>query len=366
MVAALFNHIFWGRLQVLRPQLQKSFNWHFFPFIFEYMASQPFRPFRKVYRAIMLFTAALVTGTLGYMIIEHYTLLDAVYMTVITLSTVGYGEVHPLSEAGRVFTILLIVFDLFVFAYTIALISSYFLEGEFSEEYKLYNMKKSINDLSGHIIICGFGRNGREAARALRESGRDYVIIETAELKHESDLATFKYYLQDDATRDDVLVQAGIERASALITALPDDADNVFVVLTARELNPGIKIISRASHGSSVRKLKTAGANNVIMPDTLGGTHMAGMILNPDIKEFVDLLSTQNTGEFSIQEIECNKPLGLDALNAWLKTGATILGIKTATGEYKLNPAPGTQVSKGERLIAMGSKEQLEKLNGLV
>ena len=329
------------------------------------MPAKPFRPFRKIYYALALLTFALVTGTLGYMIIEHFTLLEAVYMTVITLSTVGYGEVRKLSDAGRIFTIILIIFDLMVFAYTIALISSYFLEGEFSEEFKLYNMKKSISHLSGHIIICGFGRNGREAARTLRENGKELVIIEMAELKHENELSSLEYYLRDDATRDETLKQAGIDKAYALISALPDDADNVFVVLTARELNPELKIISRASHGSSVRKLKTAGANNVIMPDTLGGTHMATMILNPDIKEFVDLLSTQSNNEFSIQEISCNKSSRLAELNLWQATGATVLGIKTATGDYKLNPAPDTQVNAGERLIAMGSSEQLRKLEAL-
>ena len=330
------------------------------------MANKPFRPFRKVYYAALLVIIALVVGTVGYMVIEHFTLLEAAYMTIITLSTVGYGEVHKLSDAGRIFTIVLIIFNLGVFAYAVALISSYFLEGEFSEEYKLYSMIKSIDALNGHIIICGFGRNGREAARTLHENGKDFVVIEMAELKHESELASLEYFLQDDATRDETLKQAGIERASALITALPEDADNVFVVLTARELNPGLKIISRASHGSSVKKLKTAGADNVIMPDTLGGTHMAAMILNPDIKEFVDLLSTQSSGEFTIQEIESGKTLQLETLNAWQKTGATILGIKTEHGEYILNPVPETQIKKGQRLIAMGSAKQLSMLNSLI
>ena len=139
----------------------------------------------------------------------------------------------------------------------------------------------------------------------------------------------------------------------------------MFVVLTARELNADLKIISRASHGSSVRKLKTAGANNVIMPDTLGGTHMATMVINPDIKEFMDLLSTQSPGEFTIQEIECSKALRLEDLNAWQKTGATILGIKNEKGEYILNPIPKTQISVGQRLIAMGSNEQLQRLKEL-
>ena len=329
------------------------------------MTTKAFRPFRKIYYAVILFAVAVLTGTIGYMVIEHFPPLEAVYMTIATLSTVGYLGPHPLSTLGKVFTILLIVFDLVVFAYVIALISSYFLEGEFSEEYKLYNMKNSIARLEGHIIICGFGRNGSEAARTLYEGGKDFVILEKATHKPEDRTFPITYYLQEDATRDETLKQAGIEKASALITTLPADADNVFVVLTARELNPNLKIISRASQDTSVRKLKIAGANSVIMPDKVGGEQMASMVLSPDIKEFVDLLSSQNSPEFSIQEIECQKPFKLDALNGWQKTGATILGIKTEKGEYLLNPLPETQINNGQRLIAMGSIEQLNKLNEL-
>jgi len=300
------------------------------------------------------------------MLIEHYTFLEAIYMTMLTLSTVGYGEVHKLSDTGRVFTILLIIFDLTVFGYTIALISTYFLDGEFMEEYKLFNMKKSISGLSGHVIICGFGRNGREAARTLHEKGKDFVVIEKITSKPEDEDLAIRYFLQGDATRDDILKQAGIDKACAIITTLPEDAANVFVVLTARELNPGLKIISRASQDTSVRKLKTAGADNVIMPDKLGGAHMATMVLSPDIKEFIDLLSSQNSTEFSIREIECHKIILLQELNGWQKTGATILGIKTKTGEYELNPLPGTQITLGQSLMAMGSSEQLERLQDLI
>ena len=330
------------------------------------MPAKPFRPFQKIYYAAALFSVAVLTGTLGYMVIEHYTLLEALYMTVITLSTVGYGEVHHLTDVGRIFTILLIVFDLVIFAYTIALISSYFLEGEFSEEYKLYNMKNSIAALTGHIIICGYGRNGREAARTLRESGRDFVVIERTAQNDDGDAPDTPYYLHNDATRDEALKQAGIEKASALITTLSEDADNVFVVLTARELNPKLRIISRASQQTSVKKLRTAGADNVIMPDKLGGAQMATLIMNPDITEFFDLLSGQSNEQFAIREIDCKRPLSLLALNAWQQTGATILGIKTDTGQFLLNPPPQTQITPGQRLIVMGDSLQIERLKKVI
>ena len=211
------------------------------------MATNSPAPFKKVLYAVILFVFALLVGTIGYMAVEHYSLLESLYMTVITLSTVGYGEVHKLSDAGRIFTILLIIFDLAVFAYTFALMSTYFLEGEFSLEYKTFKMKKSIADLDGHVIICGFGRNGREAARTLQENGKAFVVIEKMPFKRDGDSVEVPFLLQEDATQDEILKQAGIDKAGALVTTLPEDADNVFVVLTARELNPRLKIISRAS-----------------------------------------------------------------------------------------------------------------------
>jgi voltage-gated potassium channel len=329
------------------------------------MPTKKYQPFRKIYIAGVLFSIAILTGTSGYMLIEHYSLMDAVYMTIITVSTVGYGEVHTLSNAGRVFTIILIVFNLANFAYVIGMVSSYFLEGEFSEEYKLYKMKNSIAGLSGHIIICGFGRNGREAARTLFENGKEFVVIEKSGRPTEDSATPVHYYLQEDATRDETLKQAGIDKAEALLATLPEDADNLFVVLTARELNPQLKIISRASQDTSVRKLKTAGANNVIMPDKLGGAQMATMVLSPDVKEFVDLLSTQSSPEFAIREITCNRELKLNELNVWQKTGATVLGIKSKDGGFKLNPLPGAILTSGDSLIAMGSHEQLRLLGAL-
>lgn len=302
----------------------------------------------------------------GYMYFEDYTALEALYMTVITISTVGFTEVRPLDAPGRWFTIGLIVVNLAVFTYFLSQLSSYFLDGEFTKVYKLYKMKKSINELRGHVIICGFGRNGREAAKMFHNNHKEFVAIEKKATRRDDLPYPVDYYFEDDATRDETLLEAGIKNASALLTTLPDDADNVFVVLTARELNPKIKIISRASHDSSVRKLKTAGANNVIMPDKIGGAHMATLVLSPDVEEFVDLMATQNSDRFSIGEVESAKTISLDELNCWKNTGATILGIKAAEGEYALNPVSKTVVRPGNRVIVMGSKEQLQKVKEML
>ncbi len=326
----------------------------------------PFRTFIKIYISIFAFVLILLSGVVGYMIIEGYNLLDSLYMTVVTLSTVGYREVQPLSEPGKVFTIFLIVVNLSTFTYFITQLSAYFLDGEFAATYKLYTMKNSIAELDGHILICGFGRNGQEAAKILHNSQTDFVVIESDQTKRDNVPFEVNFFLADDATRDETLMEAGIMKAKALLTTLPEDADNLYVVLTARELNPKLKIISRASNDSSVRKLKTAGASNVIMPDKIGGAHMATLVLNPDIKEFVDLMATQGNEHFTISEIESAKSVSLEDLNCWKVTGATILGVKTPEGGYFLNPSVKTELSKGHRLIVMGSREQLNKLQKLV
>jgi voltage-gated potassium channel len=324
------------------------------------------RPFYKIYFSLFIFSLILLSGTIGYMAIEGFTFMEALYMTVITLSTVGYSETRPLSNSGRAFTIFLIIINIGTFTYFISLLSSYFLDGEFLKAYKLYKMKNSINELSGHIIICGFGRNGQEAARIFHNNGKDFVAVERKITRKDNLPFDVKFCLEDDATRDETLIEAGIHRASALITTLPDDADNLFVVLTARELNPKIKIISRASNDSSVKKLKTAGANNVIMPDKIGGTHMATLVISPDVEEFVDLMATQNSVQFSIAEIESSKTISLEELNCWKNTGATLLGIKASPSEYSLNPLVNTIVKPGNRLIVMGSQEQLSKVKNIL
>ena len=327
---------------------------------------QPLRPFYRIYVSLIMFGLVLLSGTWGYMYFEHYTPLEALYMTVITIATVGFGEVKPLDDAGRWFTIVLILVNLGVFTYFLSQLSSYFLDGEFSKVYKLYKMKNAINELKGHVIICGFGRNGQEAAKMFHNNRKDFVAIEKKTTRKDDLPFEVKYYFEDDATRDETLLEAGIMNASALLSTLPDDADNLFVVLTARELNPKIKIISRASHDSSVRKLKTAGANNVIMPDKIGGAHMATLILSPDVEEFIDLMATQNSDHFNIAEIESKKTISLEELNCWKNTGATILGMKTSHDEYALNPVANTVVRPGNRVIVMGSKDQLDKVKQIL
>ena len=223
-------------------------------------------------------------------------------------------------------------------------------------------MERSINALRGHVILCGYGRNGKAAAAILEQHNKLFVVIE----KHYAEKGHTQYYLNHDATTEEALIQAGIHNASALITTLPQDAENLYIVLTARELNPALKIISRASDDNAVKKMKTAGADNVIMPDKIGGAHMATLITNPDVKEFMDALFTQGLDGTIIQELGVSKSIALSELDPWRNTGATLLGIKNASGKYTTNPTPTESVKAGDKIMVMGTKEQIAALSRLL
>jgi voltage-gated potassium channel len=298
------------------------------------------------------------------MLIEHYTLLEAVYMTVITVASIGYNEVKPLSDAGRVFTIILIILNLGILTLFITMITRFFVDGDFKRQYKLYKMHNTIQHLHNHVIICGYGRNGREAAHVLNSNKIPFVVVEEKEVEDESEFALM-HYMKGNATSDDTLIEAGLEKAMALIITLPNDADNLLVVLTAKQYNPTIKIISRASRDSSVAKLKVAGATNVIMPDKIGGAHMATMVMNPDAMDLLSLISVRNNDSFRLQELAVSRQNSLGEANIWKNTGCTVLGIKKQK-EYFLNPSAEQVIEKGDRLIVMGSDHQIEKVKNLI
>jgi voltage-gated potassium channel len=326
-----------------------------------------FHYFRKLYIAAGLIFLILSSGTVGYMIIEGYSLLDAIYMTIITAASVGFREVQPLSDAGKVFTSLLIISSVITLAYSISVITTYIIEGEFQQYFKHQKVKNEINKLQNHVIVCGYGRNGKQACEQLKSGKKNFLVIENdsdlvEKMREEENLLI----IEGDATQDEILVEAVIAKAEALITTLPDDADNVFVVLTAREMNPKLKIISRASDDASENKLKRAGANNVIMPDKIGGTHMAALVTKPDVLEFLDYI----TGRINIrlEEIfysnlsERLKNKSIRELEIRDKTGANIIGFKKGNGEYIINPSPDTTMQEDSKLFVLGTQEQITKL----
>lgn len=330
-----------------------------------------FRYFKKLYVAGGLILAVLIIGILGYLLIEHYSMIDSFFMTIITVATVGYGEVKPLSDAGKIFTSFLIIFSIGTFAYSVSVVTKYVIEGEFQTYFRHYQVNKEILKLQDHIIVCGYGRNGRQACDQLRSQNELFVAIESnpENIAHMRDDGNI-LFVEGNATEDEVLVQAGIKRAKALITALPDDASNVFVVLTAREMNPKLKIISRASEDASENKLKRAGADNVIMPDKIGGTHMAALVVKPDVLEFIDHI----TGRINIKLEEINysslpermRDKSIRELEIRNKTGANIIGFKTAEGEYVINPPPDTIMQPDAKLFVLGTSEQVSKFKEIL
>ncbi|MBL4593676.1 MAG: potassium channel protein [Flavobacteriales bacterium] len=326
-----------------------------------------FKYFKKVYIALLLLITILFVGITGFIIIEGYTLGEAFYMTVITISTVGFNEVRPLSDFGRIFTAFLIIFSFSTFVFAVTSISNYILNGEYKVYFRDLRINKKMSKVSGHTIICGYGRNGSQAASELKSHRRKYVVIEqnkelTDELREEHDIP----FIEGDATLDKYLEKAGIATATSLITTLPKDADNLFVVLTAREMNPNLLIISRASKDNTDKKLRRAGANNVIMPDKIGGAHMASLVIKPDVVEFMDYVMGQGTSSVNLEEItfenlpEDLKNKSIKELGIRDKSGANIVGFRTPQGEYIINPSPDTVITPQAKIFVLGTLEQID------
>lgn len=332
-----------------------------------------FRHFSQLFVSLGLIILIICIGIVGFILIENYNFFDAFYMTIITVATVGFQEVRPLSEAGRGFTIFLIITSFGTFAYAVSSISKYVIDGELNQYFKNYKVSAAIDKLENHVIICGFGRNGKQAAHVLKKHNTRFVVVE--QKKDVVSVINHKYsdlILEGDSTQDEVLLKAGILRAKALITTLPIDADNLFIVLSARTLNPKLTIISRASEDNSDKKLKLAGADNVIMPDKIGGAHMASLVMKPDVMEFVDFITGQGGDNIRLEEITFanlsqefqNKTIReLEIRN---RSGANIIGFKTGNGDYVINPSADTKIIPDAKLFVLGTSEQIAKLKELL
>ena len=325
----------------------------------------------RIYKTLSLVFIILLLGVAGYMFLSNYTFVDALYMTVITITTVGFGEVKPFTPEEKIFTVFLILTSITVFGYAVSIFSEYLVSGRLFEQFKHRKVEKQIKSLKGHTIVCGFGRNGKQAILKLNNYNKKLVVVEKdkemiSELDDENVLN-----IQGDATLDETLLRAGIKTAANLITALPSDADNLFVVLTANQLNNKCKIISRASNESSYGKLKIAGASNVIMPDKLGGDHMASLVVTPDVIEFVDRLTIEGEATANLEEIAVDdlpkKYINKTILDLDLRreTGCTVIGIRNPDRDYIINPEAETKLIKGSSLIVLGRPEQIVKLREL-
>jgi voltage-gated potassium channel len=321
---------------------------------------------------LILLAIIIFGGTLGFIWLENYSLVDAFYMTVITISTVGFGEVQELSENGKLFTAGLIITSFGTFAYAITSITTYLVGGEYKQFVKNQKFMKDLSKLKNHVIVCGFGRVGKQVASDLATTNTPFVVIEqNLEVIAEFEEIPGYLFFKGNATIDENLFKVNLKEAKAVICALPKDTDNLYVVLSARERSSKVTIVSRAVMMNSISKLKFAGANNVILPDTIGGSHMASLITNPDVMEFLDMVRVQgrtgsniNSVAFSeLPENLQNKTIG--ELNEQKLTGVSIIGYKTPDGSYIVNPPTDVLMVPDSSLFVLGSEEQLAKLKSL-
>ena len=326
----------------------------------------------RIHIAIALLVVIIAIGTLGFIFISGFSFINALYMTIITVTTVGFKEVEPLDTESKVFTIFLILTSISIYGYFISVLTEYISNNKLFEELKFKKVQKQIGKLKGHTIVCGFGRNGRQAVATLKSYDKQVVVLENStELIDDIELHEDILFVKGDATSDEALIKAGIKNASSLITTLPSDANNLYVVLSARQLNKNAILISRASNESSYSKLKIAGADNVIMPDNLGGQHMAALVVTPDIIEFIDRLSIEGESRNNIEELVIESlPTGYKGksildLDLRRKTGCTVIGYKTPEKEYIVNPDATMELLPNSKLFVIGKPEQIQKLHEL-
>ncbi|WP_246203043.1 potassium channel family protein [Fulvivirga lutimaris] len=305
-------------------------------------------------------------GAVGYIIIEGFAPLDAIYMAVITFATVGYNEVNTLSSDGKIFTIIFIMVNLGIFAYTVSVLSSFFFEGELRRVFKNIITSRDVKKLKNHVIVCGFGRNGIKVCEELRNDNIEFIVIESnTEIINAFPEEKNYFFINGNATLDEVLLEAGIKEASTIICSLPLDADNVFITLTARELNRKIKIISKANEPTSEKKLYRAGATYVVMPDRLGGIHMANLITKPYVIEFLELLNGVGDSKLVLEEVSHDKlkaeyqNKSLRELDVRNKTGATIIAFKDEVEGFIFNPHSEKAVQEGDVLIVLGNTKNI-------
>ncbi len=322
---------------------------------------------RRVLFAVLLVATVIVVGAAGYMAIEHWGPLDAFYMTVITVGTVGFREVHPLSAAGRLFTMGLILTGVGAIGFALVTVVDFLVEGHLGGMLEEKRMEKRLLAMNGHHIVAGMGRVGSEVARAFSAERIPFVVVEKSPDCARRAAEEGWAVVEGDATEEPVLISAGIERAASLVTALDTDAANVFVTLTARQLNPKLHIVARSTASTSEEKLRRAGADRAITPTVIGGRRMAGMVLRPFVSDYLELVAQGDGGGLRLEEITLEAASALTGMSlreARLqdRTGALVLAVRGTGGDVVANPPSDTMLRVGDRLIVMGSSGQLESL----
>jgi voltage-gated potassium channel len=320
-------------------------------------------PLRRLWLGLGLLTLITGAGTAGYVLLG-FSVLDAVYQTVTTITTVGFREVEPLSSTGKVFTVVLILLGVGTALYTFSVFIEALVEGHFGVLLGRRRMERTVSDMKDHVIICGWGRVGRALAQYVTGAGQEIVVIDNDPER----IGTCPYpFVRGDATDEAVLVQAGIARARVLAAAINTDAENLYVTMTGRALSPDLFIIARARIVASEDKLTRAGANRVVNPQSIGGARMAAFALQPHVAEFLDVVMHDGSLEFRIEEVQVptwSSLAGNSLRDAHLRdrTGALVLAMRDEGGRFTTNPPPETLIEPGQVLIAIGTSEQLAAL----
>lgn len=323
--------------------------------------------------AIVLGAIALMltVGTAGFVLISHYPVFDAFYMSLLTITTVGYAEIHPLDHYGRIFNSFLIFFGVSVMFLAVGAITQTIIELELNQFFAKRRVRRMIDNLNDHFIICGFGRVGRGAANELQRAGVPFLVIDNHDDKVERAMKSGMLAVLGDASRDENLRDLGISRAKGLIAALSSDADNLFLILSAKGLNPNLIISARVSEEGSEQKFKRAGADAVFAPYDITGTRLAQAILRPHVSTFLDFTTMGMGINVSIEQVRVDegceyvsKSLGQIKLRS--EMGVIVLAIRKAAGTMLFNPDADALISAGDYLIAMGDAKQLRKLEKML
>ena len=320
---------------------------------------------------ILLAICLVALGTAGYVLIEDWPILDSLYMTVITLSTIGYGEVNPVSQTGRIFTLILIVMGVGFFLYVIGNVVQFLVEGRIRLILGRHKLDKQINQLSNHYIVCGYGRMGRALCRYLIQKGLKFVVLEKSSDRVPVLNTDHVLYVTGEATIEENLSIAGIKRASNLIASLGTDADNVLLVLLAKGLNPNLYVVARASQNASKKPLYTAGADVVVSPYDVGARRIAHAILRPNVIRFLEYAFSDESTDIHIEELpvsENSKLVDVTLKDSGIRHSHNliILSITQKDGGMTFNPSADTKIRAGERVIAVGKMRDLKRMEELL
>jgi voltage-gated potassium channel len=319
---------------------------------------------KRLLRVIAALAMVFIVGVFGYSSIEGWSLFDSLYMTVITIASVGYGETHPLTFQGRMFTIVLILCGSATLIYGLSILTAFVVEGDLTDIIRRRTMLKKIGALDGHFIVCGMSATGRYVIDELKKTGRSFVVIDRDPERIKALTEAGILNIEGDATNDAVLQAAGISRAGGLLTTLHADADNLFVVVTARGLNPSLRIIAKAINEESERKLRQVGADSVIMPNFIGGLRMASEMIRPSVVSFLDVMLRSQDATVRVEEIRI--PAGSTLVGKSLAEsaildveGVTVVAIADAGGAYRFNPSRQRLLAAGDVVIVMGIVENI-------